>query len=141
MSKLEYAKKLAAITGKPISDFFNGTVKEESNECIKDELNVAVSEDKTTETQPANKQVNANESTNEITEELLEFQKMFAGSRIVKNKIHDGRQMTKKEYNKYIKGLNIESYFEHPLMYKMFRAEGQLEHSFIAFTNKLNRKK
>jgi len=133
--KLEYAKKLAAITGRPISEFFNGTINDE----IKKESDVDVNKNEFTEVQSDNKQTEKIEESYEVTEELLALQKLFAGSKIVKNKILYGRQMTKKEYNKYVKGLDLESYYKHPLMHKMFRAEGQTDPNFMSFTNRFNK--
>lgn len=45
---------------------------------------------------------------------------------IIDNKI----QMTKKEYNAITKNLSYEDLFKHPLMYVMFRAEGQVTPSY-----------
>lgn len=127
MNELEIAKKLAAITGKPLSEYYSGTIPNES-----DKRPIVLDAHKA-EPVPTTSDRNEEPVRGDISEEILKYQKMFAGSTITNGKILFGRQMTKKEYNKYTKGLTIEEYYGHPLMYKMYRAEGQLDPSFMTF--------
>lgn len=141
------ARKLAAITGKPISEFFNGTIQEKEHK-ISSEIKIesspvlyaqkAESDSGESVSSITQQQVTKKiEKSNEVSEELLELQKLFKGSKISGGgKLTGGRQMTKKEYNKYTKNMTIDEYYAHPLMFKIFRAEGQLDPSFMTFPNK-----
>lgn len=133
MEKIDIARQLALITGKPITEFFNGKIKEQSNTSFHKETQP--------EKEPiqcslptgsdGEKPICANEekiSTSQFGSSKIEdLHKMFPGSKIVQGKIIGGRQMTRKEYLKYVKGLTYESIWTHPLHYKLFRAEGQGE--------------
>lgn len=55
---------------------------------------------------------------------------------VIDNKI----QMTRKEYNSITKNLTYEELFKHPLMYVLFRAEGQSTPSFPEWTSSFERK-
>ena len=133
MTDLEIAKKLAAITGKPLEEYYSGpeTIDKQDKPTVSNikEIaahNVSGSGDIKVEEHKI-------ETESDWSEEIIAYQKMFAGSVIVKGKILNGRQMTKKEYNKYTKGMTIEEYYGHPLMYKMYRSEGQIDPSFMTF--------
>lgn len=132
--KYEIAKKLAAITGKPIEEFYS----EDMGHMAKTGLTPHVNK---TGTQPSTKNPMETSTRDDCdNQETLEFQKMFKGSGIVNDFIMDGRTMTRKEYLKYAKGLDYEALFEHPLHFKMFRAEGQTEAFYHRWTNKFPRK-
>ena len=145
--KERIAKKLAEITGKSITEFFNGTIKEEAagdNNRTEDESEPAVYAEEVgdnTRQSASERTIPKKKEDKQITEELLEYQKLFKGSKIVNGAILNGRQMTKKEYNKYTKNLTLEEYYKHPLMYKIFRAEGQLDPNFMTFTDRFSKEK
>ena len=128
MNRLDIAEKLALITGKPVTEFFNESrcaMEDENKDEIKSEPVQRISEVEGDRSKP----ISTNEETSPTTS-LLEYQKMFEGSRIVNKKILGGKQMTKKEYRKIIKGMSRSEMYKHPLMHKMFRAEGQNEAQF-----------
>jgi len=120
MTREEVAAKLAQITGKPITEFFNGTMQARTTPIAK--TRDVVDSDKV-------------ESGGHLvaSPEIMEYQALFSGSRIIKTTIHDGRQMTRKEYLAYTKNLTRQEICAHALLYKMFRAEGQLDPSFISW--------
>jgi hypothetical protein len=143
MTNEEVARKLAAITGKPLSEFFNGTI---SSSGVKTSTLSPIEQTEVDKnnTLPRDKSKRGeNNNTTVPSEEVLEYQKMFIGSKLSKDNtcIMDGRQMTRKEYLKLIKGLDRNSIFKHPLMYKMFRSEGQIEAAFPAWIEKFPKAK
>lgn len=113
MNKYETAKKLAEITGRPITDFFKGEfdaeLGERHDDTISDERSVA------------------EVTTASPTEEQKSLLKHYLGSTLHNGKLIHGRQMTRKEYLKVSKDLDQEELGEHPLLYKMFRSENQTE--------------
>jgi len=135
-SKLDIAKKLAEITGKPITDFFNGEINEEEVDSEGSQI-----KNKSESVSPAceigsdkSKSPNIKQTVEkESNVELIEYQKMFEGSKIVNKTIMGGRQMTRKEYLKIVRNMTKTEFYNHPLIYKIFRAEGQVEASFTLF--------
>ncbi len=130
MNKLEIAKKLAQITGKPITEFFNEE-KNESKSILCNEKIKNSEECSNNKVAPVIKE--------DHPEELIKYRNMFKGSKIVNGHIMNGRQMTRKEYLKYTRNMTEEEYFKHPLMYKIFRAEGQLDPNFLSFSNRFKK--
>lgn len=125
MTREEIAKKLSEITGKPVEGFFK-------NEKVITETKVELRKEVKVESKPILhvSKAGRNKSKSDNQDYKIEdYLKMFAGSRLSPNsdKIMGGRQMTRKEYNKFTKNLTYEANFKHPLHYKMFRAEGQTE--------------
>lgn len=125
MTREEIAKKLSEITGKPVEGFFK-------NEKVIAETKVQLHKEVKVESKPTlhvSKTGNNKGKSDNQDYKIEDYLKMFAGSRLSPNgsKIMGGRQMTRKEYNKFTKNLTYEANFEHPLHFKMFRAEGQTE--------------
>lgn len=144
-SKLEIARKLAEITGKPITEFFDGEIDETKSgqhDCITDatvhdtttvkDNNTGISEEDVRQ----NKKDIEKDTRPTVSGQLLEYQKMFEGSKIVNKTIIGGRVMTRKEYLKITRGMTRQQYLNHPLVYKIFRAEGQVDASFMTFPNR-----
>lgn len=137
MSNTDVAIQLAAITGKPITEFFNGTITKISQAKCEKKVEKSTTLDAGEVKSPFTPFTTKKKETRseEVDEEILEYQKMFEGSKIVNSVIMDGRQMTRKEYLKYTKKMTTEEYFKHPLMYKIYRAEGQTDVSFTIFSD------
>jgi hypothetical protein len=70
--------------------------------------------------------------------EVEEYRSIFNGT-IVNGYILNNREMTRKEYLQYTRGLKHEEVLSHPLMYVMFRAEGQGEANFFEWLAKFKR--
>lgn len=67
---------------------------------------------------------------------LEELAKYYNGKISERGFILDNKiQMTKKEYNTITKNLSYPELFKHPLLYVLFRAEGQVTPSFIEWTS------
>jgi hypothetical protein len=117
VNKLDIAKQLATITGRPIEEFLDGiTEGQRSNTSDVRGNNVSNNEDEpicnTTETRYNNQR--------RVRDDV------FLGE-YVNGKVMGGRKMTKKEYREHTKGKTQEEIFASPYLYKMFRAEGQSE--------------
>lgn len=154
MNKLDIAKQLAAITGKPITDFFKGEIdakNEQSNEvapieCEQEtDINGDTGETESDTTISGDGKILVNEESQteiprpkeaETRPEVKELAKIFDATKIVNNKIMDGRQMTRKEYLSYSKGLTEDEVGDHPLVFKMFRSEDQGEANFLYWLEK-----
>lgn len=189
MTNEEVAKKLAQITGKPITEFFNekkndrsrsedtnpilhgpiqvgdgniSTINDNNNAPtaeVNDGNKTGLNEQNPIEIRPIqcitkveiNKSiVNGNSGATgtpnadkhkgkEFPGQLLELQRLFPGSKIEEGRVMYGRQMTIKEYYKYTKNMTSDEFFTHPLMYKIFRAEGQTNPNFIDFSNRFKK--
>lgn len=123
MNKEEIAKKLAAITGRPVEEYLGG------NNVGSLRHTGSTSKIEDNKSQPIIES-NAGKTENKARSvEVIKYQKMFKGSEISKSGkyITRGRQMSRKEYLQFKRNLSYEQLFEHPLMFKMFRAEGQNE--------------
>jgi hypothetical protein len=135
MTKQEIILKLAKITGK--TEYLENVQCEESAEeglCGPDE------HPNTEETLGSVREAERNKSNKTYeSEELEAFKKAYKGSKIVKNKILGGRQMTRKEYLQLKRGLTYEEIWTHPLLYKMFRSEGQNESFFTRWVENFPR--
>jgi hypothetical protein len=138
MDKIDIAKQLALITGKPLTNFFEGEIKDEPIRRAVPTLSKEKEEPIGSSSETRSDQKEPDDKEEKITspESLIEYQKMFKGSKIVGSVILNGRQMTREEYLKYTKGKTYDEIMGHPLMYKMFRAEGQLDPSFMSWPNK-----
>jgi len=132
--KLEIAKKLAKITGKPLSDFYSGEIEDEViSEKVQIETRIT---DDALQIETVKQKSTPKEETTP-TPELLKYRDIFKDSKIVRGRILYGRTMTRKEYLKYTKSIKSEQdYFTHPLMYKLFRAEGQTDANFLTFSDR-----
>jgi hypothetical protein len=67
-----------------------------------------------------------------------EYQSMFGGE-IVNNYLMNNRQMTHEEYVSHSRGLKQEEMLSHPLMYAMFRADGQKEFNFFEWMSRFKK--
>lgn len=166
-SNLEVAQKLATITNRPLEDFYepcnegsiriSGSESEEDREIISDINEIEDNQEEVDEDNGISKsdcsieniQNIASTKNSERSRSTLDFSNLPSVEEIAKyyngkisergfiidNKI----QMTKKEYNAVTKNLSYENLFKHPLMYVMFRAEGQVTPSFPEWTSSFER--
>lgn len=101
---------------------------DDNTEIISDEVEDESSRDFTgrntsTESNKSNKHV-------EYSSEIKAYLVLFEAKDVRNNKILDGRNMTRKEYLKYTKKLSKQEVLSHPLLYRMFRSEEQMEGNF-----------
>ena len=143
----EVARKLALITGKPLTEYYNGPIRgtHEESEGVREETTSRtntlpaqkVGSDKGIDNIPGDKSEGGEDNRlNTHSEVLLEYQKLFSGSRVVNDKIMGGRQMTRKEYKKYTRNFTQDDLYDHPLHYKFFRAEEQNEAFYHRWINR-----
>ena len=140
MNKIDIAQQLAMITGKNINSFF----KEDLNEEREGQSPIEQSSENTVQTTrdghmcvgAASTTEEKTESTGEIevSEELKQLAKQYDGkiynNCILENKI----QMSRKDYLSISKKLTHKQLLEHPLLYVMFRSEGQGDANFFEWT-------
>lgn len=105
-------------------DEFSGDDTEDTSDEVEDESNRNVTGRNTPP--ESNKSVEHVEYSSEIKTYL----ELFKATEVRNNKILDGRDMTRKEYLKYTKHLSKQEVLNHPLMYRMFRSEEQMEGNF-----------
>ena len=129
---LEIAKRLAAITGKPLSDFYKGEIGGVSRNNGAD---IQEGDDASIEALGADAEYE-DIPKQQASPEVVELQRLFKDSSITNNKILGGRTMTRKEYLQYTKGLMREDVNNHPLIHKMFRSEGQSEAFFTKWLDR-----
>lgn len=67
-----------------------------------------------------------------------DYHNTFGGS-IFNGYVINGREMTRKEYLTYSKNLKQDELLKHPLLYLMFRAEGQGEANFFDWLSKFKK--
>lgn len=140
MNDLDIAKKLAAITGKPLTEYYNGHITTETDMVESSSIETgtlrATSQAEDNRCQPDGRQDHSDGDGSDsigvdvITDEISAYLKMFKATRCPNGQLTDGRQMTRKEYLSFKKGLTYENICEHPLLFKMFRSEGQNEAFF-----------
>lgn len=145
---IDIAKKLAQITGKPLSDFIQGvdyvedSIVDVANKETETELagiqdQLVYDDDEVEDNQQSRSCEFEEEYEYWTEEELLEFQKMFPGSTISDGgKIMGGPQMSRKEYLKVTRNLTRDEVLYHPLHFKMFRAEGQTEAFYFRWVDR-----
>jgi len=77
-------------------------------------------------------------TTSESASSLEDLQKIFGGN-IVNKYLMETRQMTRKEYLSYTKGLAQSELMDHPLLYTMFRSEDQAQVNFFEWINRFKK--
>ena len=127
-NNLEVAKRLAAITGRDLEEFYNGTLdKGDGKNSSNTQVIQHVSE------------VRNSKETSELDGQIKHYLQQYGGE-VVKGKIHKARQMTRQEYLKAKKQIKtIEDFWNSPLLYLMFRSEGQNTVSFVEWTTKMEK--
>jgi hypothetical protein len=149
MSKEDLATKLAAITGKDLTEFIknengeeNGKEREEDSVIPKhncDDESLEEDRDMVSSLESDNDEDDI-EGYSEPSQEVINYAEQFGGTiSLYGYSILGGRQMTKAEYKEFTRGMTQVKLLEHPLRFKMFRAEGQLEASFINWVNRFPR--
>lgn len=168
-NNLDVAKQLSTITGRPLEDFYiptdNGIggsgessqqalasstgetddkseyedecdqqAEEEQVESSEEEFSDET-EDNVQETGSDIEQTKYNLSDDEAAELLAKY-----SGELVNGKILRGRQMTRKEFLAERKKFKtLDDFWNSPLMYLMFRSEGQTDASFINFINNIEK--
>lgn len=143
MTRDEIAIKLAQITGRPIQEFLD---VEEENEQHSRQNSEITSNVNSTENRNSDDDTNTElphrirptqgfnsptddrnfSQTRDNESDGHEVDSEFGGQ-IINGKVIGGREMTRKEYLKYTKGLTCDEILKHKYLYKMFRAEKQNE--------------
>jgi hypothetical protein len=135
MSREDVLKQLAFITGKvEASD-----VKSEGESSSQDiNNNQEETVDDASEIGSDNSEPVTENATGSTASSLEDLQKVFGGN-IVNKYLMDARQMTRKEYNQYSKGLTQSELLDHPLLYIMFRAENQAQVNFLEWVSRFKK--
>lgn len=123
MNNLDIALQLAAITGKPVEDFLNGT---KTNRHALQGTGSSDSTDTIIQ--------NTDEVEDSGSEKDSKFQSPFINGKVI-----GGRQMTRKEYLDETRDKTREEIVSSIYIHKMFRSEGQKEASFITWMNSFPR--
>lgn len=146
---LETAMKLAKITNRPLEDFYDGPIESESSEQIieeqveeeTDECEVESISD-IPEVRNPNKTNLSNENIRPPRDSSKDdaYIQQYGGKMSDNGKlICDTKQMTKKEYLAETKGLDEQDILAHPLLYLMFRSEGQTEGHFVQWLSRFSK--
>lgn len=136
MSKEDILKRLAEITGK-VKEYDD--VKSQGDNASTDiDNNEEETLDDAIEIASDNSEPDADSTTASTSASLIEFQKIFGGN-IVNKYLLEARQLTKKEYVQYCKGLTQAELLEHPLLYMLFRAEEQSQVNFFEWLNRFKK--
>lgn len=159
MNRSEVANRLAMITGRSVSEFFNGEINDnadthgrrdnethdvlDASETGTDTDHVDDDEISGDNVQPETQHVISLDNVDEdkehepsaeelkILEDLAkQYDGVVVNKRVMDNKI----TMTRADYLKISKNLTQTELCNHPLMYIMFRSEGQGTASFIEWT-------
>ena len=134
-SNYETALRLSQITGRALEEFYDGCNRAENNsndESVQDLPEIEHGQDTSSE-----ETISTNCETSLV--ELKILANKYEGD-IVKGRVMNGREMTRKEYLEEKKKFNTKADFDNsPLLYKMFRAEGQTEANFLVWSNKIEK--
>lgn len=134
MSKEDVLKKLAEITGKEVVCVASEGVSSQQDSDNNEEEIV----DDAVEAGSDSTERSSEDSTASATSSLEDLHKIFGGN-IVNKYLMDARQMTRKEYLNYSKGLKQSELLEHPLLYVMFRSEGQAQVNFFEWLDRFKK--
>lgn len=140
---LETAKKLAKITNRPLEEFYDGPVEDQhaeqeieeqvETESEESEIfsDVEIIEDVPEIRNTRQTRVEAAKPPRDNSKDS-EYILRYGGKMSDNGKlICETKQMTKKEYLAETKGLDEQDILAHPLLYLMFRSEGQTEGHFV----------
>lgn len=134
MSKEDVLKKLAEITGREVVCVASEGVDPQQSSDNNEEKIV----DNVVETGSDPAEGSTEDGAASATSSLEDLQKIFGGN-IVNKYLMDTRQMTRKEYLHYTKALNQSEVLEHPLLYIMFRSEGQAQVNFFEWLDRFKK--
>lgn len=140
-TNLEVAKKLAKILNKPLEDFYEQPEDQDSEQEIEEEVE-AEQEDSSNEVVDDVQEIQDSEErpvrtipgtvSRRDTSKDADYIKLYGGSMSDNGKlIGNHRQMTRKEYIAATKNLTDKGILDSPLLFLMFRAEGQVEGHFV----------
>ena len=146
-SNYETALKLSQITGRPLEEFYNGdNDKSKTNENCKAKPTKDSGKIEHIQANDSNSSIRESsgdkceEVSNGDTSTYLETLRKTYSAEIINGKIMRGRQMTRKEYlAEKRKFKSSDEFWVSPLIYKMFRAEGQVTPSFVEWTTNMEK--
>lgn len=134
ISKEEILKKIAEITGKEVICVENKrTDSPQSVDNNEEEIVDDVVEARSDSTEGSSEDITASTASS-----LEDLQKIFGGN-IVNKYLINTRQMTRKEYLHYTKGLKQSEILENALLYVMFRSEGQAQVNFFEWLDRFKK--
>jgi hypothetical protein len=139
---LQTAMKLAKITNRPLEDFYDGPIEDQNTQQETEEVMATGAEESESVSEMGiiidipkvrNTEAKSARDTSRDAELILRYGgKMSDNGKL----ICETKQMTKKEYLTETKGLNDKDILAHPLLYVMFRSEGQTEGHFVQWLSK-----
>lgn len=134
MSREDVIKKIAEITSKEF-DYVEDERSSSSSDFDNNEEKIVddAGEAGSNSTESATQVTTAVSSTS-----LDDLQKIFGGV-IVNKYLMEARQMTRKEYLQYAKGLKQSEILDHPLLYCMFRSEDQSQVNFLEWIGRFKK--
>lgn len=134
MSREDVIKKIAEITSKE----FHYVENEGGSSSSYLNNNEEKIMDDASETGNNNTESVTQISTASSSTSLDDLQKIFGGI-IVNKYLMETRQMTRKEYLQYAKGLKQSDVLDHPLLYSMFRSEDQSQVNFLEWIDRFKK--
>lgn len=134
MSREDVIRKIAEITSKE----FEHVENERSSSSSDSDNNEEKIVDDACEVRSNSAESTAQVTTSSTATSLNDLQKIFGGI-IVNKYLMDTRQMTRKEYLQYSKGLKQSDVLDHPLMYSMFRSEDQSQVNFLEWIDRFKK--
>ena len=134
MSREDVIKKIAEITSKEF-DYVESEGSSSSSHFDNNEEKIM---DDVGEAGNNNTESVTQVSTTGSSTSLDDLQKIFGGI-IVNKYLMETRQMTRKEYLQYAKGLKQSDVLDHPLLYSMFRSEDQSQVNFLEWIDRFKK--
>jgi hypothetical protein len=143
---LQTAMKLAKITNRPLEEFYDGPLEDESKEQDIEETVEAEQDESDDELIEDIQPIRTYQKATPV-EKLLrdtsrdsEFISKYGGKMSDNGKlICETRQMSKKEYLIETKGMDERDILSSPLLYLMFRSEGQAEGHFVQWLSRFSK--
>ena len=138
---LQTAMRLATITKRPLEDFYDGPTESQNIEQTEEE-HVEANEEVSSEEIESDvqevqdvapvrlREVHANVPV-ALTDEARKLIENYGGRMSENGKLICGRDITRKEYLALIKDMTQQDVLNSPLLYVLFRAEGQTEGHFV----------
>lgn len=142
-NNLDVAKRLASITSRPLEDFYDAPICESKDieqteeECVETEESEDNLESETNvqETGSDTKHVEHSVHCHKTAEYQLKY-----GGEIVNGKLLRAPTMSRKDFlSEKKKFKTIQDFWDSPLIYVMFRSEGQTEASFLRFSDEIEK--